>query len=235
VAGVPSRSGEHLAGWRGGDQTGQVPASLGPAKPDRPAMNTSDRGPAACYSRPPVCPDCRISSQIPEMRPSGAIAALCYQLVAYPGHHVRAPRASYSHSRLRPVQVRSGGHDHGCSCATGWPGQAPAHHQLLARGDQFPDSRGLFCCGPPVHRGRRDRASVRPRHGGRGGTQRSGGHARNLRRDAGGFARAARDRGPCSIARGARPGRARPGRACPRCDAPRRYHDVIGGFPVWPA
>ena len=36
--------GEHLADWRGGDQTGQVPAFLDPAKPDRPAMNTSDRG-----------------------------------------------------------------------------------------------------------------------------------------------------------------------------------------------
>ena len=78
--------GEHLADWRGGDQTGQVPAFLDPAKPDRPAMNTSDRGPAACYSRPPVCPDCRISLQIPEMPPSGPIAALRYQLVAYPGH-----------------------------------------------------------------------------------------------------------------------------------------------------
>ena len=103
------------------------------------------------------------------------------------------------------VRFRERRGSQGCSCTPGWPGQATGGRQLRAGGDRLPDGPGRLCRGPPAHRGRdRDRAAgVRPRHGGRRGAQRSGGNGRNVRRDAGGFAAAARDRGPFSIPGGA--------------------------------
>jgi len=106
----------------------------------------------------------------------------------------------WRHTRLyRPVRERRG--SQGCSCTPGWPGQATGGRRLRAGGDQLPDGPGRLCRGPPAHRGRhRDRvAGVRPRHGGRRGTQWFGRNGRNVRRDADGFAAAARDRGPFSI------------------------------------
>jgi len=103
------------------------------------------------------------------------------------------------------VRFRERRGSQGCSCTPGWPGQATGGRQLRAGGDQLPDGPGRLCCGPPAHRGRhRDRAAgVRPWHGGRRGAQRSGRNGKNVRRDVGGFAAAARDRGPFSIPGGA--------------------------------
>jgi hypothetical protein len=140
--------------------------------------------------------------------------------------------ARHTHTSLGIVRVRERRGSQGCSCTPGRPGPATGRHQLLASGDQLPDSPGRFRCGPPAQRGRRrDRAAGiwpwpggRPPHGPRRGTQRSGRHGRNLRRHAGGFAAAARDRGPFSI-----PDNASPARVIPGCEP----HCVLdGSLPV---
>jgi hypothetical protein len=114
-------------------------------------------------------------------------------------------------SLYRPLRERRG--SQGWSRAPGWPSPGTGGHQLLARGDQLPDSPDRVR-GAAAHRGRRcDRAAdVRlghdgcPQHGGRPGTQRSGRHGAV-------FAAAARDRGPVTI-----PGAAGPRYAIPGCE-----------------
>jgi hypothetical protein len=136
----------------------------------------------------------------------------------------------HDHASACIVRLRGRQGSPAWSCAPGWPGPATGRHQLLARGDQIPDSPDRFRRGPAAHRGRRRGRAAgvwpqhrrRPRHGGRRGTQRSGRRAGNVGRGTGVFAAAARDHGPVSI-----PGDTGPSPAVPGCEAPGVRHESL--------
>jgi len=187
-----------------------TPVAAGPADGRAPHLACDVPAAGVMTRRPGVLPGGwreRCAGGVPALHVGSCRTAACTGRTGEPCCRTRSVTRLTRHGDISVciVRFRERRGSQGCSCTPGWPGQATGGRQLRAGGDQLPDGPGRLCYGPPAHRGRhRDRAAgVRPWHGGRRGAQRSGRNGKNVRRDAGGFAAAARDRGPFSIPGGA--------------------------------